>query len=149
MNLFIELTAGSLMIGLTVIIQAIGLDLIMKRGEILEKFLRRRTLKFWQPAFSAIIVTYIFILHIINIWLWAFLYMAFDCLPVRGLSMALNFSTATYTTVGFNNVVLKPSDSLFTGIEAANGLILMGWATAFIFELVSQIYRKEARALKD
>jgi voltage-gated potassium channel len=149
MNLFLELSTGSVMIGLTVMIQAIGLDFIMKRAKGIEAFLKTITLPLWQTALSAVIVIYIFILHIINIWLWAFLYMALDCLPSRDFPTALNFSTATYTTVGDSVAMLKAGFSIFTGIEAANGLILMGWATAFIFELISQIYRKEANVLKD
>lgn len=149
MNLLVELLTGSLMIGLTVMIQAIGLDFIMKRAGSLENFLKTITLPLWQAALSAVIVIYIFILHIINIWLWAFLYIILDCLPQHDLSTALNFSTATYTTVGDSVSTLKTGFSMFVGIEAANGLILMGWATAFIFELISQIYRKEANVLKD
>lgn len=137
------------MIGLTVMIQAIGLDFIMKQAKDIEAFLKKITRPLWQAALSAVIVIYIFILHIINIWLWAFLYMVLECLPSRDLSTALNFSTATYTTVGDSAATLKPDFSMFNGIEAANGLILMGWATAFIFELISQIYRKEANVLKD
>lgn len=149
MNLLIELSTGSVMIGLTVMIQAIGLDFIMKRAKGIETFLKTITLPLWQAALSAVIVIYIFILHIINIWLWAFLYIILDCLPTHDLSAALNFSTATYTTVGDNAATLKTGFSMFAGIEAANGLILIGWATAFIFELISQIYRKEAKVLKD
>jgi hypothetical protein len=80
-------------------------------------------------------------------WLWALLYLALGCAPLANLSDALYFATVTYTTLGFGDIILEPSFRILSGIEAANGFLLFGWTTAFIFEVISQLYRSEARSI--
>ena len=135
------------MIALTVIIHAIALDYIIRHAGLAEKILRHITSYIWRPCMSALIVVTIFMVHVINIWLWAWLYLALDSVPLHSISEALYFSTVTYTTVGFGDITLDLSSRMLSGIEAANGFILFGWTTAFIFEVISQLYRKEGKLL--
>lgn len=68
-------------------------------------------------------------------------------MTLLNLPDALYFSTVTFTTVGFGDIVLAPSIRMLSAIEAANGFLLFGWTTAFIFELISKIYAYEAKGL--
>lgn len=79
----------------------------------------------------------LFVLHAIEIWAYAALYAVAGAL--RTFEEALYFSTSTYTTVGYGDVVLAPGWRLLGAIEAANGMILLGWSTAFFFAVVSRI----------
>ena len=65
------------------------------------------------------------------------------------LEAALYFSTSAFTTLGMGDVVLSDEWRLMGSIEAANGFLLFGWSTAFIFEVMSQLYRKEAEVISD
>jgi hypothetical protein len=69
MNLFLQLLIGGMMIGITVVIQAIVLDFIIRRTGICEKFFKRICRPFWQPLTAGIVVVSVFAVHIIHIWL--------------------------------------------------------------------------------
>ena len=79
----------------------------------------------------------LFALHAIEIWLWAALYRLVDIFP--NLEEALYFSTSTYVTIGYGDVVLPPGQRILGVIEGANGIILIGWSTAFFFSIVDRL----------
>ena len=81
----------------------------------------------------------VFCAHVIQIWLWAIFYLAVNALP--NLEEALYFSTSAFTTVGFGDLVLDERWRLVSSFQSANGFILFGWSTAFIFEVMSRFYR--------
>ncbi len=58
---------------------------------------------------------------------------------VPDLETALYFSTASFTTIGYGDVVLGPQWRLVSAIEGANGLMLFGWSTAFLTTTTSQL----------
>ena len=147
MSLFLQLVLGGVMIGLTVMIHAVSLDFVIRHAGRTETFIRRLKWKFWQPLMAGIIVVAVFLVHILHIWLWTLLYLALDCPPLSGFSDALYFSTITYTTLGYGDIILDPAFRMLSGIEATNGFLLFGWTTAFIFEVISQLYRREAESL--
>ncbi len=147
MNLFLQLLTGAGMIGVTVIIQAMALDFIIRRTGASEKLLRRLSRNFWQPLMASIVVVSVFAVQITHIWLWAILYRVLGCAPLENFSDALYFATTTYTTLGYGDIVLEPSFRMLSGVEAANGFLLFGWTTAFIFEVISQLYKREAKSI--
>lgn len=95
----------------------------------------------WRAAMLTFAVLGVFCAHTLQIWIWAFLYIALHQFP--DLEEALYFSTSTFTTVGFGDVVLGKDWRLLSSFQAANGFILFGWSTAFIFEVMSKLYRDE------
>lgn len=143
MRLFEQLLIGSGMIGVTVMLHAIALDFIIRNAFLIEKRIKRATDFLWQPLMSAIIVISVFASHVFHIWLWAFLYTLLNAGPLQNFSEALYFSTVTYATLGYGDIVLGTGFRMLSGVEAANGFIMFGWSTAFIFEIISQLYRRE------
>jgi hypothetical protein len=77
------------------------------------------------------------LLHAVEIWLYAGLYRIAGAIP--DLETALYFSTASFTTIGYGDVVLGPDWRLIGAIEGANGLLLFGWSTAFLTTTASQL----------
>lgn len=142
-----ELFVGGAMIGVTVVFHALSLDLIMKRAAAAEHVVRNVAGSFYKALFSCWIVLAVFVVHIVNIWLWACLYLVLDCEPIKTLADSLYFSTVTYTTVGYGDITLDAPSRMLAAIEAMNGFLLFGWTTAFIFEIVSRVYKKEAQNL--
>lgn len=145
MNLFEQLLIGGFMIGISVFLNALALDRIMCQIEPLEKHARKVIKKYWRPCLIAFLVLEIFLVHIVVMWLWAFLYLGLGCTALDGLSDALYFAVVVYTTLGFGDIILEPECRMLGGVEAANGFILFGWTTAFIFEIMTGFYRKESR----
>lgn len=85
------------MIGLTVIIHGTMLDFVMRNAGAWETMARRAVKRIYKPVMSMAIILMVFLAHIIEIWLWAGLYLVLECLPQNTVSEALYFSTVTYT----------------------------------------------------
>lgn len=80
-------------------------------------------------------------IHTVEIWLYAAAYMAVGALP--DFEQALYFSTSSFTTVGFGDVVLTAKWRLVGAIEGANGLLLFGWSTAFLISVTGRMRNLE------
>jgi hypothetical protein len=83
------------------------------------------------------IVLLMFVAALIEISLWAALYLAVGAIPA--LEPALYFLTVTFTTLGYGDVVLQESWCLMAAFQAANGTIMFGWTTALIFAFVHRM----------
>lgn len=68
-----------------------------------------------------------------TVWAWAVLYLKLDLFD--GLEPALYFSIASFTTVGYGDVVLEPGWRLLAGMTATHGLLTFGLFTAFLVEV--------------
>lgn len=79
----------------------------------------------------------LFVLHTIEIWLWAAAYLTLHALPE--FEQALYFSTSTFSTLGYGDVVLGSRFRILGAIEGANGILLFGWSTAFFFSVVDRL----------
>lgn len=84
----------------------------------------------------------LFLLHTIEIWAWAAAYWLMGLLA--GWE-SIYFSTTTYATLGYGDIVLSRGGRLFGAIEGANGFILQGWSTAFFFNIVDRLKLLETR----
>ncbi len=147
MILIMQLFLGGLMIVGSVLFHAVMMDKLIRAAAPLEDFMRRHGGVLWQALTVSAVVGVIFCLHVIIMWAWAGLYMARSCAPLAGFADALYFSTVSYSTLGYGDLVLGPSCRMLGAIEAANGFLLFGWSVAFIYELVSRLYRREAGKL--
>ncbi|WP_264942073.1 potassium channel family protein [Sphingomonas caeni] len=86
----------------------------------------------------------LFILHAFEIWSYAALYLGIGVL--RTLEEALYFSTSTYATIGYGDIVLPPDWRVLGAIEGINGVILLGWSTAFFVAVVGRLRLLEIEA---
>jgi len=121
----------------TVVVHAISLELIMKAFLAVRTELEVR----WRALAFALVVLAVFTAHVIEIWIWAiFYYLEASVSEIPTLEAALYFSTSSFTTVGFGDLVLSEEWRLLSSFEATNGMILFGWSTAFIFEIVRHTY---------
>ncbi|MBV9191168.1 MAG: two pore domain potassium channel family protein [Betaproteobacteria bacterium] len=58
---------------------------------------------------------------------------------------AVYFSSETYTSVGYGDVVPVGHLRLMAGIEALNGLVLIGWSASYTFIAMQQFWGGEAK----
>lgn len=77
-----------------------------------------------------VMVIIMFVATLFEASIWALTYVFLDALP--NFESALYFSTVTYTTLGYGDVVLGQEWRLLSSIEAANGVIIFGWTTALL-----------------
>ncbi len=52
------------------------------------------------------------------------------------------FSTITYSTTGYDDDLLAEQWRLVAAIEGMNGVLLMGWSTAFFVTGVTRLMRR-------
>lgn len=75
---------------------------------------------------------WLFVAHLASVFLWGG---AFMHLGVSGtLEEGLYFAMATYTTLGFGDVLAPQPYRLLTGAAAMNGLLLFGLSAAVLVE---------------
>lgn len=136
---------GFMMILATFFLHAYSLDrLICLIGKILPRTRHHDATKGhrWKIAVLLITGLGIIFIHSAEIWLWAFLYLYLDIEAVKNLETALYFSAVSFSTVGYGDVVLGIHDRLLGAMQAASGMILFGWSTAFIFEVLAITYNQ-------
>lgn len=87
-------------------------------------------------------------LHTLEIIVWAYAYLAF--LPSGELASfeeAVYFSFVTFTTLGYGDITLMENWRLLSGIEALNGIMLVGWTTAMLFAVVQRAWQGMAHRI--
>lgn len=58
------------------------------------------------------------------------------------LDTCLYFSAQAYTTLGFGDVLLHGPVRLYAGVEALQGLLMIGWSTSFAYLTMERFWRR-------
>jgi hypothetical protein len=137
-----ELAASTVMVVVTVVIHGGGLYAlarVLRLETIEEKAWNLNPLAPRGIAVSLAVILGLFALHGLEIWLYALLYEALGA--VAGLRNAVYFSTITYGAIGYDDSAMAERWRLVSAIEGINGIILIGWSTAFFVTLVARLKR--------
>lgn len=81
------------------------------------------------------------------VWLWALTFYWLGLFET--LEPALYFAFASFTTLGFGDILLPAEWRLLSGLSASNGLLLFGLFTAFLVEVMRRIRDEQLRGLPD
>lgn len=90
-----------------------------------------------QGALMLAVVLGVFLLHTVEIWIYALTYVAVGAF--RDLPTALYFSASSFSTLGFGDVVLGADWRMLSAVEGVTGLILIGWSSAFLLSVTSRL----------
>tara|TARA_R100000306_G_scaffold60153_1_gene59884 strand:+ start:8297 stop:8809 length:513 start_codon:yes stop_codon:yes gene_type:complete len=145
LELFSFLALATGMVVLTTSIHLGGLAALIALMRWREGHSNHVTSAWWQMALILGVVQGLFLLHAVQIWVYAALYRFGGV--IETFEEALYFSTSTFTTVGYGDIVLEPGWRVLSGIESANGFLLLGWSTAFLLQVVSRLRSVEFRWL--
>jgi len=91
-----------------------------------------------MTSILVITIVGIILVHTVEIWLWAVLYLWIG--EFTDFERALYFSTVTFTSLGYGDITLQERWQLLSGFEAANGIILFGVSTAFVFGIIRKLF---------
>jgi hypothetical protein len=134
-----KLLIGWSLMAVCVIIHAAGVTSALR-------WLRGQLVGGWRPwrwgRLFVMLAGWIVLLHLVEITVWAALYVWTEAMP--DLPSALYFSAVTYTTTGYGDLVLPQDWRLAGAIEALTGILMCGWSTGFFFAIVSRLYTDEA-----
>ena len=140
--MFIELALATIMVSLTVALHAVGLYALSRLLRLEERDEAREHIHpMSRRGFAAtlVVILGLFILHGTEIWLYAFVYLVIG--SVDGLREAVYFSTITYGAIGYSDAAMLERWRLVSAIEGINGIILIGWSTAFFVTLTARMRR--------
>jgi hypothetical protein len=131
---------GVLLLGGTVILQATAQIALVR----VTTALPMRNVSHRSPVWLAYVVACVLVLmlgHISQVLLWAAVY--FRMGELGSFANCIYFSLASFTTVGASELVLSPGHRIVGALEAAAGMLMFGWSTALLVQVVQ---RSEARS---
>ncbi len=82
--------------------------------------------------------------HTFEVIVWSLAYRLVDALPAG--TNFLYFAFVNYTTLGYGDVIPVERWQLLGPITAMNGVLLFGWSTAVIFEVLRKTMAVKASA---
>ena len=138
--MLVQLSVGAIFVVVSAVMHIIVLDLLATRVRAVIALhsvpLRSRT----RLTILSFVALGLFVSHIAQIWVWAVVYMMIG--EFDSLEVALYFSTASFTTLGFGDILASSEWRLMASCEAAAGMLLFGLSTAFLFEVLREILSK-------
>jgi hypothetical protein len=143
----VQLSIGAGLITIGILIHAVALDLIASRVRVVVEghaIPLRARIRLSLVVFAALAT---FLSHIIQIWIWAMFYIAageFD-----SMEPALYFSTVAFTTLGLGDIIISYNWRLLASFEAAAGLFMFGLSTAFLYEILREVWRRDHKQRPD
>ncbi|WOO42445.1 potassium channel family protein [Rubellicoccus peritrichatus] len=133
-----------LMVAVTVSIHGFGSE-IWTRIVLVKFFDPHRVWKPFHRASILILTTnFLLVLHLVEVMLWAMVFLWLpDVTEVQTFEEAFYFSLITFTTVGYGDITLGTNWRVLGGVEAINGVVLIGWTTAFLFGVVQRTWKED------
>ena len=141
--IFKILCIGAIVIAINLLIQ--GSASLFWLRKIISPFKSNENIRDLKLLRILLISCFIFTLtHTIQAFFWAIFYFVLPetSTEFSSFSEAIYFSLVTFTTLGYGDISLSSDWRLLSGLEAINGIMLIGWSTAMMFSLIQTIYKK-------
>ena len=127
--MFANLALGAVIISATVVIHTLGLITVTHLiGYLTDRFRMNDRRSRVVAMLTVVIGT--FGLLTVQVWLWACTYYRLDV--VGDFDTALYFSTVTFSTIGYGDIVPEQGWRLLCALEGIDGFLLIGWSTAYL-----------------
>ena len=131
----------------TILIHALAVMAVVKVVRR-ERRLGRTGSSFWIDfGIVTVAVSCAFIAHLVEIALWAMLFMI--CGEFSAFGNAFDHSAVNYTTLGSGNVIMSPSWRLLGPMAAADGMLMFGVSTAMIFTVIQRLIQTRYADLRE
>ena len=146
----IYIVIGAVLVVVTVTIHAAGTTWWLKNLTRRFRISPTERTRFHTMRILSSTVLVLLVLHVIQIEVWAMAYLYL--LPDQYLGTAEEaayFSFVTFTTLGYGDITLPYPIRIMSGIEAINGILLVGWSTALLFAVVQRTWQDAHRETKN
>jgi voltage-gated potassium channel len=133
---------GMFLLAITVLIHAYGSSLWM--NYMLATYTKDNGIVMDAKEYRVLLLTVVVLLslHLLEVFIWASVYRLLVPLSeIDTLETAFYFSLVTFTSLGYGDVTLGPQWRILGGIEALNGVLLLGWTTAFLYAVLQRIWK--------
>ncbi|MFV0591379.1 MAG: potassium channel family protein [Draconibacterium sp.] len=83
-----------------------------------------------------------FFTHIIHALIWAtsIYFIPETSIDFNKFGDAVYFSLVTFTSLGYGDLTISSPWRMLSGIEAINGIMLIGWSTALMYSLIQKLF---------
>jgi hypothetical protein len=145
--ILVPLAVGAIAVLCTILIHAMALGATVNFFRYERRLGRPGTGFGTDLAIVAQTISFAFVAHLIEIALWAQLFVI--CKEFQDFGTAYYHSAVNYTTLGYGDVIMSPSWRLLGPLEGADGALMFGVSTAMIFAVTSRIVRARFVDLRD
>jgi len=141
--MFLNILIGLIMVAITVAIQAYGTTYWLKK--LTNKLFNLPYDEFNKQTAKILILTSLFLLllNCTQALLWALMYYYVpEITEFESLEKAIYFSLVTFTTLGYGDITIQTNFRILSGIEAINGILLIGWSTTLMYSAMRAIWKR-------
>lgn len=146
MDFLRQAVAAAILVTLTLVTQSAGMGALIHWGRA--QF--RRELHRLGPLRSAALIvrfmSVIMVFHLLQILLWAGFY-RWSCFP--SWENAFYFSAASFSTVGYGDLVLPQAWRNLGPLESVAGVLMCGLSASFLFTIVNRLVQREQLVLPE
>ena len=139
-----QLIVGAAMMLVTAIVQTFGVVTLEEVAERVRDDVTRNTTRARMLLVLSAVIVYLFGLHLIQMCLWAALYLPLA--PYQSFAVALYESALAFTTMDVAE--LPPDWKFLSAAEGVTGLLMFAWSTGVLFnqtEWITEARRKYLR----
>jgi len=137
-----QTSAAAVLVALTLSFQSAGMAALIYwvRGDIERGMQRFGTFRsgVLMVRFTSVIIG----LHLLQVLLWAGFY-RWNCFP--SWEPAFYFSAASYSTVGYGDLLPPRMWRILGPIESVTGVLMCGLSAGLLFAIVTRLVAREAR----
>ena len=138
--MFRELALSTVMVLATVSLHGLGLHFLRGFVDYVGRHRPHGALNFSRKGLMVgAVVLGFYVLHGLEIWLYAAVYVLIGA--VENLREGVYFSTISYGAIGYTDIHIAQSWKLVGAIEGINGVLMLGWSTAFFVATMVRIRR--------
>ena len=131
--MFRQLLVGGVVSLGNIAVHAIVMTLVVKVVRHVGSW-ERKNASLWLASVMIATVGVLLMAHVAEVILWSVTYLIVDAAPPG--ADVLYFAFVNYTTLGYGDIVPVERWRLIGPITAMNGILLFGWSTAVIFEVL-------------
>ncbi len=137
--------SGNLMIGLVsmavcLAIQCVIIGAALRLLIVLEKRGGIRLKLIWVSSLLTAVMLIMLAGSLIQMTIWAGLFFAFG--EFTDFSTAFYHSVVNFATLGYGDIVMSDKRRLLGALEAANGVLMFGLTTGFMYTILSGLLRR-------
>lgn len=140
--MLLNIIIGVFIIILTILIHGYGTIYWVKL--LNNKYSKAKLFKSQKTNVWVLIYTAIFLLSLnfLEAIIWGFTYYILPGITeFESLEKAIYFSLVTFTTLGYGEITISSSNRILAGLEAMNGVLLLGWTTAIMFSVLQFVLK--------
>lgn len=144
--MLLNILVGLIVIGLTVVIQGYGTIYWVFKYDKERSKLESDTFKKYGLRLLISTAVFLIFIHLVQAALWALVYMLLPGVTeFETFEKSMYFSLVTFTTLGYGEITIASANRILAGLEAINGITLIGWSTAFMFAVFQELIKRSVK----